>query len=135
MDHPSIGEIVRSQRRYFTKGPTRDVAFRVKKLEDLKSCIIDNEGAIVEALRRDLGKSEFEAYVGEIALVVDEVEHAIKHVGTSDEPCAADRSFFYGICKNFAGPSRRSPTTGRGLVAPSSHGIPPVRGKRMAFLW
>lgn len=76
MDTHEIARIVENQRAFFNTNATRDIPFRVRQLKALKKAVADHEKEIYEALRLDLGKSKFETYLGEIALVVKEIDHS-----------------------------------------------------------
>lgn len=66
------------QRKYFLTGKTKDVEFRIKRLKALKEIIIKRNQEIVEALRKDFGKSEFETFSNEIMTSLEEIKLAIK---------------------------------------------------------
>ncbi|BAY63816.1 aldehyde dehydrogenase [Calothrix brevissima NIES-22] len=81
----SINDIIRKQREFFQTGKTKDVAFRIEQLKILKQAVLENEQAIIQALKADLNKPEFEAYATEI-LVYKEIDYAIKHIKTWTKP-------------------------------------------------
>jgi aldehyde dehydrogenase (NAD+) len=56
-----IQALLSNQRAYFLKGNTRSVQGRCNQLEKLRLTIKKNERAIMDALKKDLNKSEFEA--------------------------------------------------------------------------
>ena len=62
MTETEIKEIVQKQRSYFYTGATLPVEKRLDALKKLKTCIQKYEPLINEALKRDLGKSNFESY-------------------------------------------------------------------------
>uniref|UniRef100_A0A0C1QMX3 Aldehyde dehydrogenase domain-containing protein n=1 Tax=Tolypothrix bouteillei VB521301 TaxID=1479485 RepID=A0A0C1QMX3_9CYAN len=62
----SIADLIARQREFFKTGTTKDVDFRLKQLKVLKQAIGENQEAILQALKADLGKPEFEAYGMEI---------------------------------------------------------------------
>ena len=66
------------QREFFYEGNTLDYKFRVEALTKLKKGIKKYEKEIIEALKRDLGKSEFEAYTNEIGILYVEINQTIK---------------------------------------------------------
>ncbi|HUX22132.1 MAG TPA: aldehyde dehydrogenase [Spirochaetia bacterium] len=66
-------QIVAAQRAYFESGVTRPVDFRVEQLRRLKQALLDNEAALGEALKADLGKSQAETYISEIFLSIYEI--------------------------------------------------------------
>ncbi|MEH1793279.1 aldehyde dehydrogenase [Nostoc sp.] len=88
----NIGDIIQNQREFFETGKTKDVAFRIEQLKNLKQAIIEHEQAIVEALHADLHKPEVETYLTEIG-VVKEIDYAIKHLNTWTKPKKAAVSF------------------------------------------
>ncbi|MDU1315017.1 MAG: aldehyde dehydrogenase [Clostridium septicum] len=75
-----ILEIFNYQKKFFYEGKTKDVEFRIENLEKLKRIIKDNEDKIINALKKDLSKSDFETYATEIGLVYDEINLHIKNV-------------------------------------------------------
>jgi aldehyde dehydrogenase (NAD+) len=80
-----IGEIVRQQRQFFNTGKTREVGFRIQQLQALKQAIADHKTEILEALKADLNKPEFEAYLLEIGVLL-EVNHALRHIQSWVKP-------------------------------------------------
>ncbi|WP_373893597.1 aldehyde dehydrogenase [Virgibacillus sp. CBA3643] len=71
---------VNNQKAFFHKGETEDVDFRINSLKKLRTAIQQNENALVEALKVDLNKSEFEAYSTEIGVVLKEIRFVLKHL-------------------------------------------------------
>ena len=72
--------LVESQRKFFLSGYTLKVESRKEALRSLKAEVKKNEEAIIEALRLDLGKPYFEAYVSEIAHFYTEVDHILSNI-------------------------------------------------------
>ncbi|MGB5823653.1 MAG: aldehyde dehydrogenase [Proteocatella sp.] len=70
-------EIVSKQRKYFNSNATKDLKFRIKMLERLRVSIEINEAMVYSALKKDLNKSESEAYITEIQMVKSEIKLAI----------------------------------------------------------
>jgi aldehyde dehydrogenase (NAD+) len=75
-----VSGLVAAQRAFFRAGRTRDLAARKERLRALRATVVGAEGRLFEALRADLGKPEFEAYAGEVALVRREIDHALRHL-------------------------------------------------------
>ena len=69
-----------SQRNFFDTGKTKNIDFRIANLKKLKAIIKKNEEKILEALNKDLGKSNFEGYATEIGLVYEEINLSIKKI-------------------------------------------------------
>lgn len=79
MDAKDITNIVNLQKEYFSTGETIPVDFRIKNLKKLYSTIQKYEKEILEALKSDLGKSDYEGYMCEVGLVLSELSYMIKH--------------------------------------------------------
>ncbi|WP_424197616.1 aldehyde dehydrogenase [Algibacter sp.] len=73
-------DIVSAQKLFFKTQKTKDVNYRLSLLKALKSEILLNEQAILDALKKDFKKSEFEAYLSEIGIVISELNLAIKNL-------------------------------------------------------
>lgn len=78
MNEDSIKDVFESQKEYFLTDSTRDLDFRIRSLRALREEIINNEREIQEALFKDLHKSEEEAYLTEIGIIVSEINQNIK---------------------------------------------------------
>ena len=59
--------------------------------------IVDNESAIMEALYKDLGKSDFEAYGTEVGFTLAELDHTLKHIRKWMKPKKVGTSVFHAI--------------------------------------
>ncbi len=73
-----IESLVEEQRAFFRSGATRDVAFRRERLQCLRDVIRKNLDGIYEALWEDLRKPPFEAFASEIAMLMAEIDFALK---------------------------------------------------------
>jgi len=76
----NIDEILVKQREYFYSGKTEDINFRKEMLKKLYKAVIKYENEINDALKADLGKSEFEGFMCEVGLSLTEISYMIKHV-------------------------------------------------------
>jgi aldehyde dehydrogenase (NAD+) len=56
------------------------VKMRINKLTQLKKVIVKSESKIIQALKTDLGKSEFETYATEIGFILEEINYTLKHL-------------------------------------------------------
>ena len=56
------------------------VKMRINKLAQLKKVIVKSEPKIIQALKTDLGKSEFETYATEIGFILEEINYTLKHL-------------------------------------------------------
>ncbi|HKK39743.1 MAG TPA: hypothetical protein VJ949_10025, partial [Cryomorphaceae bacterium] len=61
-----------AKRDFFDLGATLDYSFRSNQLKRLEDAVKRNEKAILKALHSDLRKSEMEAYMTEVSIVIDE---------------------------------------------------------------
>lgn len=77
---PQIERLVQNQHHFFNTGETLGYEFRKKNLERLRSAIKTHEGAIHSALKKDLGKSEFEAYGTETGICIHDITQTLKHL-------------------------------------------------------
>lgn len=80
MDSSKIENVVNQQRKFFQTGITLPVKYRIEALKKLKANILANEKEIAAAITADLGKSETEAFMCEIGLVITEISYMLKHV-------------------------------------------------------
>ena len=74
-----IESLVESQRAFFASGATLSVDFRINMLKRLREAVKLHEKDIAEALRLDLGKSDFEGYMCEVGMAISEISYMIKH--------------------------------------------------------
>ncbi|MBW4640180.1 MAG: aldehyde dehydrogenase [Gloeocapsa sp. UFS-A4-WI-NPMV-4B04] len=75
----AVNDIIRKQCEFFKTGKCKDITFRIEQLKTLKKAIIEHQSVIINALKADLNKPEFEAYATEL-WVVKEIDYAIKHI-------------------------------------------------------
>ncbi|MFV9550823.1 aldehyde dehydrogenase [Algibacter sp. PT7-4] len=76
----SISKLITLQNDFFKTQKTKDVNYRLSLLKLLKTEILANEQAILNALKNDFKKSEFETYLSEIGIVISELNLAIKNL-------------------------------------------------------
>jgi len=76
----TIDEIIMKQKMFFASGKTLDIKFRVEMLKKLYNAVKNNEKAINDALKADLGKSDFEGFMCETGLSLTEISYMIKHI-------------------------------------------------------
>lgn len=73
-------DTLKKQKEFFKSGKTKDIKFRIENLNKLKKNIEKNEQYIMEALKKDLGKSNFESYSTELGIVLSEISFITKHL-------------------------------------------------------
>ncbi|MEG0793402.1 MAG: aldehyde dehydrogenase family protein, partial [Lachnospiraceae bacterium] len=79
-------EIVESQRRFYHTDVTKSIRFRKAMLTRLQTAVLQNETLLYHALKVDLNKSESEAYLTEIQMILSEIQTAIAHLQAWDKP-------------------------------------------------
>ena len=72
--------ILEHQRKRFQSGKTRSYNARSEALGRLREAIESNSADILEALHDDLGKGQAEAYASEVAYVLGEIRHTMRHL-------------------------------------------------------
>ncbi|RJE88521.1 aldehyde dehydrogenase [Paenibacillus sp. 1011MAR3C5] len=75
-----VTEMLEEHKQFFRSGMTADAAFRMEQLNKLKSAIVLYERDLLDALYKDLRKSETEAYGSEIGLVLGSISYMIKNL-------------------------------------------------------
>ncbi|AIY06037.1 aldehyde dehydrogenase [Planococcus sp. PAMC 21323] len=75
-----VERMIEEQRNYYYTGDTKPASFRIEQLYRLKSVIQAYEADVIDALKKDLGKSEFEAYATEVGFVLDSIGHMVKNL-------------------------------------------------------
>ncbi len=101
----TIDTILEKQRKYFSSGATLPVKFRIEMLKKLYSTVKKYEKEIAEALKADLGKSDFEAFMCETGMVLAEIGYMIKHTRKF-----ASNHYVWSPLAQFASTSYKKPT-------------------------
>jgi len=101
--------ILLEQKQYLDRVQTIDVAMRIAKLQLLKETIKKQENNIMEALKKDLGKSNFEAFLNEIGFLYKSIDHTKKNLKKWVRP----KKIKNDIAQIF----------GKSLVYPSHYGV------------
>lgn len=79
-------QLLKRQRDFYETNSTRDLAFRIQALKNLKYLLKAYEQKFMRAMKSDLNKSEFETYSSEIGIVLNEISFAIKHLKKWSQP-------------------------------------------------
>lgn len=80
MTQEEINKILDKQRDYFHTGATLPLSFRRDALKKLLNALEENEAMLLDALKKDLGKSANEGYMCELALTKSEIRFMLKHL-------------------------------------------------------
>ena len=101
MSEKEIHEIILSQREFFLTGKTRDINFRMEALKKLKAAILANEQSIINALENDLRKPIMESYTSELAMIINEINFAIKNLKRWIKPTKVKSTFLVFPAKSY----------------------------------
>lgn len=78
--------IFQAQNKFYHSLATRDLFFRINQLSKLGKILKSNEGLLFEAIRLDFGKSSFDTYVNELALIYSEIHYCKKNLPRLAKP-------------------------------------------------
>ena len=81
-----IARMAAEQRQWFAQGHTLEGKVRRQALEGLRNAIRREEGAIFDALRKDLNKAPMESYMSEVSMVLHELRCALAHLNRWTRP-------------------------------------------------
>ncbi|KAF0138708.1 MAG: aldehyde dehydrogenase (NAD+), partial [Stygiobacter sp.] len=82
----NISTLLQEQKSFFFSGATQTKEFRKEQLQKLRTAILEREQDWYGAFHKDFRKCSFEAYTTEIALVVSEIDFALKHLSSWMKP-------------------------------------------------
>jgi aldehyde dehydrogenase (NAD+) len=97
-------ELVERLRRTFREGRTRPVEWRRKQLMALRRMVTEREAVLHDALRNDLGKPGFEAFVTETGFVTGEIDYVLKHLDRWMRPDKAHTPLAHQPAKSYVQP-------------------------------
>ena len=78
--------VIQTQRDFFNANETKNIGFRKKQLYKLAEAIEEYKSQIYDALKKDLNKSEYEAYLTEVSIVMAEIKNAIRNLEKWSRP-------------------------------------------------
>ena len=81
-----IPKLVAKQREAFESGRTRPIEWRRQQLHRMKAMLEEREADFLDALAADLGKPRLEGWASDIAIVINEIEHALRHLASWMKP-------------------------------------------------
>lgn len=82
----NLTQLVEKQKKFFYTGKAKEISFRLKSLEKLANAIERFEQDLLAALKKDLNKSEYEAYVVEIMVLKEEIKVMRRNVEKWSRP-------------------------------------------------
>jgi aldehyde dehydrogenase (NAD+) len=87
-------------RKGFNLGKSKPIAFRIQQLGNLKNGLQTLEKEINEAVQKDLGREAFMTWFTEIAVVQNEIDHAIAHLKKWAKPVCVETPMYLGPAKS-----------------------------------
>lgn len=98
--------VISAQREFFQSGATKSYHFRIKQLDKLYKVISENEKLILDSVKKDLNKSIFEGFFGDVALILHEISFVKKHLSKWMKPEAVRTpiTHFGSSCKIYQEP-------------------------------
>lgn len=99
MNH--IEQRFNESKQYFNTQATKNVKFRKQQLKSLRKNIKNNEKALLESLKKDLGKSNVEAYATEIGIVLKSIKLALKELKSWTKTQQVDTPLFMFPTKSY----------------------------------
>jgi len=85
-------ELVAGLRLGFNSGKTRDIAWRIRQLQAFDRMLVENEAALLSALKTDLNKPQQEAVMAEIDFCRNEILGLLRNIRAWTRPQAAEAS-------------------------------------------
>lgn len=82
MNEIQLQQLLQKQRRFFASGATLSTASRRQALTALKKAVSAHKKDLARALCADLGKSEMESHMCEIALALSELDWMLRHLSS-----------------------------------------------------
>lgn len=79
-DSNKVLSILAEHKEFFETGETKNIDFRITQLKRLKVVIQNNEELLMEALKKDLNKSQFESYAAEVGYLYDSIRYFTRNL-------------------------------------------------------
>ena len=86
MKELDYSDVIDSLRSSFSARKTRSIEWREAALEGLRDMLVEEEPALIDALREDIKESAFEAYITDIGSVVADINHTRSHLAEWMKP-------------------------------------------------
>ena len=90
---------VQKLQRERSQGIGPNIEERIAMLDKMKALLVEHEAQWLEALRKDLFKPQLEAYSSELAVLLNEIDYARKHLRSWMRPKTKRRILFTGVEK------------------------------------
>lgn len=90
-----VEDLIKAHHKRLATGYARSASFRMEQLRKLGDAIRPHEQDLLDALRQDLGKSEFEAYSTEIGFTLNSIRYTMKHLKRWMKPVRVSTPFYH----------------------------------------
>lgn len=105
MTEVEIQKIIHNQRDFFFTGTTLSIDYRKKALQTIRKMISENLDDIYKALKSDLNKSNYETYMCEAGIVLNELSYMQKHLKSFAKKKRVHTEIGNFLAKSFVQPS------------------------------
>jgi aldehyde dehydrogenase (NAD+) len=79
-DATQVTNVVARLRDGFDSGRTRPLEWRARQLRRMKTMLEEREAEFLDALAADLGKPRLEGWATDLGIVINEIDHALRHL-------------------------------------------------------
>src|SRR5574343_1833654 len=76
----NINEVIENQRLFFNTNQTKEISFRTEQLKKLNQLLVQYEAEMIDAIQQDFGKSEFDVYTTELAILHSDIDLTLKKI-------------------------------------------------------
>lgn len=81
-----IQGVLARQRAFYRGHSTLGLDYRKRQLRKLKSLIQNNETLLYEAIYQDFGKSKFDTFTTELAIIIQDIDYYLRHMARLARP-------------------------------------------------
>src|SRR5690606_34471030 len=81
-----IQGVLARQRAFYRGHSTLGLDYRKRQLRKLKSLIQKNETLLYEAIYQDFGKSKFDTFTTELAIIIQDIDYYLRHMARLVRP-------------------------------------------------
>lgn len=89
----SFSELLKVQRDFFQSGKTKELSYRIEALTTIGNLIRSHETELMAALKKDLNKSDFDTYITEMGILLEEIRFTLKHIKDWTQPRKVKTAF------------------------------------------
>jgi aldehyde dehydrogenase (NAD+) len=93
--------ILSKHKAFYNKGFSKDIDYRIDRLEKLRNTIKKYETEILEALEADLGKAHFEGYATEVGYCLESIRYLKKNIRKWSRDKKVRTPYYHFVTKSF----------------------------------